>query len=249
MACVIACQDINVALECSPGCSQSWIGDGRCDDACNNEACWYDYGDCETTDNGEAPECSPSCNPDWIGDGGCDDECNNEACWYDYGDCEAKVNIEDIATCALDCQAKVSIEDIATCAMAAADIAAMEACSADLTACVIACQDINDAPECSPGCSQSWIGDGGCDATCYNEACSYDYGDCARETAPTRLPGYEEEMEKPECDASGVGSKAKPSSVPFKSDFTELFEVSVHISLETLAHCGRGGGEIERSKE
>jgi hypothetical protein len=28
------------------------------------------------------------------------------------------------------------------------------------------------------------------------------------------------------CDANGVGSDAKPSTVPFASDFTELVEVS-----------------------
>ncbi|CAJ1385491.1 unnamed protein product [Effrenium voratum] len=34
------------ATLCASGCSDSWPGDGICDDACNNAACNYDGGDC-----------------------------------------------------------------------------------------------------------------------------------------------------------------------------------------------------------
>ncbi len=63
---------------CSPGCYPHWIGDGWCDEVCNNAACNWDGGDCD---------CSPGCYPHWIGDGWCDSVCNNEACNWDGGDC------------------------------------------------------------------------------------------------------------------------------------------------------------------
>jgi len=32
--------------KCAPGCSDSWIGDGFCDKACNVSACNFDFPDC-----------------------------------------------------------------------------------------------------------------------------------------------------------------------------------------------------------
>mmetsp|Transcript_22359 Transcript_22359/g.10758 ORF Transcript_22359/g.10758 Transcript_22359/m.10758 type:complete len:121 (+) Transcript_22359:820-1182(+) len=32
---------------CEPPCFESYIGDGICDDSCNNELCGWDEGDCE----------------------------------------------------------------------------------------------------------------------------------------------------------------------------------------------------------
>jgi hypothetical protein len=32
---------------------------------------------------------------------------------------------------------------------------------------------------CVPSCNVQWIGDGGCDEVCYNEACSWDKDDCS----------------------------------------------------------------------
>ena len=70
-----------------------FIGSGYCDDFHNNDACYYDGGDC----------CDPNANMDYctlcicheecdapmelIGNGVCDDEANNEGCKYDGGDC------------------------------------------------------------------------------------------------------------------------------------------------------------------
>eukprot|EP00163_Fabomonas_tropica_P031073 TRINITY_DN7268_c0_g1_i1.p1 TRINITY_DN7268_c0_g1~~TRINITY_DN7268_c0_g1_i1.p1 ORF type:complete len:480 (+),score=87.89 TRINITY_DN7268_c0_g1_i1:87-1526(+) len=36
----------------------------------------------------------------------------------------------------------------------------------------------NSGLDCSPGCAPDWLGDGLCDDTCYNDACSFDLGDC-----------------------------------------------------------------------
>ena len=34
-------------IDCAPGCSTQWIGDGQCDDECNVDPCDFDDGDCE----------------------------------------------------------------------------------------------------------------------------------------------------------------------------------------------------------
>ncbi|MFH1978231.1 MAG: Ig-like domain-containing protein [Candidatus Aenigmatarchaeota archaeon] len=38
--------------ECAPGCEPDWIGDDECDDECNNVACNFDGGDCESQNQG-----------------------------------------------------------------------------------------------------------------------------------------------------------------------------------------------------
>jgi predicted ribosomally synthesized peptide with SipW-like signal peptide len=48
---------------CNPGCYPNWIGDGWCDNVCNNEACNWDGGDCGCTPSTEV------CN-------GIDDDCD-----------------------------------------------------------------------------------------------------------------------------------------------------------------------------
>jgi len=62
---------------CNPGCEPSWIGDGNCDSACNNEACNWDGGDCGVTTCGDglcnpnenSQNCPADCLPDADGDG------------------------------------------------------------------------------------------------------------------------------------------------------------------------------------
>ena len=34
------------APKCADGCSDSWLGDGMCDKACNVSSCFYDVTDC-----------------------------------------------------------------------------------------------------------------------------------------------------------------------------------------------------------
>ena len=34
---------------CAAGCQTSWLGDGVCQNACNNAACYYDNGDCSSS--------------------------------------------------------------------------------------------------------------------------------------------------------------------------------------------------------
>ena len=94
------------------GCEEPTMhADGSCDDENNNEACFFDGGDCcgyhVNTDWCTVCQCleegggggsggtttlsgTPSaggCNQGWIADGWCDDINNNLACAYDGGDC------------------------------------------------------------------------------------------------------------------------------------------------------------------
>ena len=79
------------------GCEKpGWYADGECDDVNNNEACFFDGGDC-CGSNVNTQYCNicqcleegggNDCNAGWIADGYCDDINNNLDCSYDGGDC------------------------------------------------------------------------------------------------------------------------------------------------------------------
>jgi hypothetical protein len=77
-------QGVYISTEyCAPGCHNSWIGDGECDDACRTAECNWDGGDCAWVD-----ACAVGCPDEWIGDGVCDDACYNAVCGWDGGDCD-----------------------------------------------------------------------------------------------------------------------------------------------------------------
>ena len=79
-------------------------GNGYCDDVNNNEACFFDGGDCC---GGiihpifcTVCQCLDPCNQGWIGDGYCDDINNNLDCSYDGGDCcGSNVNTQYCTQC------------------------------------------------------------------------------------------------------------------------------------------------------
>ena len=84
--------------KCSPGCSDSWIGDGYCDKACNVSSCNFDYPDCINGSDSSSRHnvvttgkvgtfCSVGCPDGWLGDKVCDMRCKNEECGWDMGDC------------------------------------------------------------------------------------------------------------------------------------------------------------------
>ena len=106
------------------GCENpGWHADGSCDDVNNNEACFFDGGECcgsnvntlwctdcqcleeggggsggTTTTSGTTT--GGGCNQGWIGDGYCDDINNNLACTYDGGDCcGSNVNTQYCTEC------------------------------------------------------------------------------------------------------------------------------------------------------
>jgi UDP-N-acetylglucosamine-lysosomal-enzyme len=72
---------------CNQGCHGNWLGDGRCDHACNVSSCLFDYGDCvnatsargapswgkdkhssSVKDDGSSRYCVKTCPDNWIGD-------------------------------------------------------------------------------------------------------------------------------------------------------------------------------------
>eukprot|EP00981_Chlorochromonas_danica_P004547 scaffold912_cov187-Ochromonas_danica.AAC.25 len=90
--------------KCAPGCSDTWIGDGYCDKACNVSECNWDYPDCINGSNvmsssyGSSSssgshhmqtivQCSSGCPDSWLADKICDQRCNNYECGFDMGDC------------------------------------------------------------------------------------------------------------------------------------------------------------------
>ena len=157
------------------GCENpEWNADGYCDDVSNNEACFFDGGDCcgsnvntayctvcqclEVGGGGSGGTTTSSvttigenCNQGWINDGGCDDINNNFDCNFDGGDC----------------------------------------CGSDVnTAFCTACQCLEVGGGGSGGtttssvttigenCNQGWINDGFCDDINNNFDCNFDGGDC-----------------------------------------------------------------------
>ena len=150
----------------SYGCyTQSWQGDGSCDDENNKASCDYDGGDCcgDNVDTTYCTQClcldpsfqsstNPSTtgcsNPNWQGDGYCDDENNNANCAYDGGDCCGNnTNVEYCTHChCLDPSFQTTTFQ---------------------------------ARIQSSGCYfPDWQGDGYCDDDNNNADCAYDGGDC-----------------------------------------------------------------------
>ena len=82
--------------KCSPGCVDSWIGDGFCDKACNVSACDFDFPDCVNATDGRrggrdrdrsranrdrdqhVVMCSKGCPTNWLADRVCDVRCDNK---------------------------------------------------------------------------------------------------------------------------------------------------------------------------
>lgn len=95
--------------KCAPGCSDSWIGDGYCDKACNVSSCNFDYPDCANGTTGnqrgrggishaatrETFFCATGCPDSWLGDKVCDAKCKNIECGWDMGDCGVDIIVED----------------------------------------------------------------------------------------------------------------------------------------------------------
>jgi hypothetical protein len=96
--------------KCAPGCSDSWIGDGYCDKACNVSSCNFDFPDCVNGSTGsqrgrgsgghshttkEAFFCATGCPDSWLGDKVCDQKCRTIECGWDAGDCGVDIVVED----------------------------------------------------------------------------------------------------------------------------------------------------------
>eukprot|EP01034_Spumella_vulgaris_P024664 gene24664-31033_t len=94
--------------KCAPGCSDSWIGDGYCDKACNVASCNFDFPDCvngtgtnnagynggNKGDTKPIVHCMKGCPDNWLADKICDQRCNSDLCGYDVGDCGIDLVLE-----------------------------------------------------------------------------------------------------------------------------------------------------------
>ncbi|CAG9322003.1 unnamed protein product [Blepharisma stoltei] len=169
-------------------CSPSDLGNGACNQNCNNPTCGYDYGDCgycssdckrylgfqddlgiacsNSCDNencyyglGICKDCSAGCSREILGDGICDKSCNVFSCNYDFGDCN---NNQCTSGCELwmigDNNCNKECDNLA--------------CNWDGGEC-----------DCSQGCHSYMKSNGVCDEVCDNSDCDYDGGDC-QECAP-----------------------------------------------------------------
>ncbi|OMJ78092.1 hypothetical protein SteCoe_22156 [Stentor coeruleus] len=75
---------------CNAGCFSDNLGDGICNQACNVEDCYYDFGDCG---------CNVGCstlysNGQFAYDGGCKKECLIPECGYNIGVCSDEIAIQ-----------------------------------------------------------------------------------------------------------------------------------------------------------
>ncbi len=88
--------------KCAPGCSDSWIGDGFCDKACNVSSCDFDFPDCVNATaaatsvstaikTAGSVTCTKGCPDSWLADKVCDQKCKTESCAYDFGDCGGSI--------------------------------------------------------------------------------------------------------------------------------------------------------------
>ena len=148
---------------------EDWIGDGFCDDVTNNEACFFDGGDCCSGIIDFCTECQcleggggggsggtttgGACDQGWIADGYCDDNNNNIDCTYDGGDC---------------CGSDVNTDycNICQCLEGGGGSGGTSIPSGTTA-----------GGSCNLG-NADWIADGYCDDINNNLACSYDGGDC-----------------------------------------------------------------------
>ena len=142
-------------------------GDGFCHDINNNEACFFDGGDCCGSDvttwycsvcqcleegGGGSGGTVGACNQYWKADGECDDINNNVDCSYDGGDC---------------CGSNVNTQHCTLCL----------------------CLEGSTTPSTTTtagACNQVWIADGFCDDYNNNLDCSYDGGDCCGSNVNTQ---------------------------------------------------------------
>ena len=181
------------------GCfNDGYYKDGYCDDYNNNEACFFDGGDCcgsnvntefctqclclEEEGGGSGGTTTPyetttSCfgEPSWIADGNCDDITNYEGCFFDGGDCcGSNVNTQYCTQClCLEEEGGGGIGGTTT----------------------------------AGACNQGWIGDMQCDDINNNLDCIYDGGDCCGPNVNTQYCYICQCLEE---DGGGSGGTTTP---------------------------------------
>ena len=161
--------------KCAPTCPKHWLGDGTCDQGCNNEACGHDGGDCWGAKADDA-QCSPGCKEGWLGDGICDEECRSHACQDDRGDCAGQ--------CAPGCE-KAWLGD-GKCD----EECNTPSCNFDGADCFdFSTYTSRATTRCAWGCPANWRANGVCDPGCDVAACGWDGDDCLEGSITKILKG------------------------------------------------------------
>ena len=133
--------------ECAKGCFYDDIGNGVCDDYCNNEDCYYDYGDCQCSYNckykysqadsafistgDDADACSiyclvPQC---YFGVGLCEDDDLIKEAVLGYAVSQDPDNILDLSECnCSDSDIEMYLDETSTTSCSSSDICADEKC-------------------------------------------------------------------------------------------------------------------------
>ena len=77
---------LTYARKCAPGCYDSWLGDGHCDQKCNVATCDYDKGDCPHTEAvpETEPEAEPEAVPEAVSEAEAEEETGNTFTLTDY---------------------------------------------------------------------------------------------------------------------------------------------------------------------
>lgn len=178
-------------------CPVGWQGDGVCDAICDNEACGWDWGDCDVSTTGHQTCGSDFCPSSWLGDGMCDDVCNNADCSYDGGDCTSPSNPcpaswRGDGACDTPCDTAEYNYDDGDCSST---------------------QDDDGSGEgeklCSPGCTPELLANSKCDIACNTPRCGFDNNGC-NSVSDSATPATGDGTSSP---AVGDGTSSNPSSV------------------------------------
>ena len=179
------------------GCENpSWHADGICDDENNNEACFFDGGDCcgivvvlgfcnlcQCLEEGGGGNNCYYGNYGGIADGFCDDINNNQDCHYDGGDC---------------CGSNVNTQycNICQCLEGGGGGSGGSTTPSGTTT--------------AGACNDGWITDGYCDDINNNLDCSYDGGDCCGSNVNTQYCNYAPLCQCLEGGGGGSGGTTTP---------------------------------------
>jgi len=165
-ACTRQCTGDSVDL-LSEFCSPQFLGDGRCDPACNTNNCNLDDGDCRQLCF--APELT-NCTQSLLSNDPCAVECVNPYCAaYPSGPTGVDFSQPDDSYACQQGSAGNSSTNDSACAQSSAHSLFMD-------------------PNVEPvACQSQWLNDGLCDDACMTAECSYDAGDCDASCADSDL--------------------------------------------------------------
>ncbi|CAG9330614.1 unnamed protein product [Blepharisma stoltei] len=173
--------------ECSENCIYSILGDGICNEDCNNAECNFDFGDCDNS------TCADGCYSWMINDGVCNEFCYVEECNYDRTDCDCapgcSAEMLNNYQCDAECSNAACLYDNYYCGDCNSgcfnkninDGICQDACW------VASCGYDGDDCQCATGCNYTMYGQ--CNENCMTADCYYDQfsSDTAKQCKNTTL--------------------------------------------------------------